>query len=62
MCATVLVGACLGTPTGVRAENGEVDLLLVPAADVSRSVDHKKFQLQRDGYATAVSDTAVIRP
>jgi hypothetical protein len=61
MAATALVGACLGAPAGVRAENGEVDLLLVLAADVSRSVDHKKFQLQRDGYATAISDTGVIR-
>ena len=28
-----------------------VDLLLVLAADVSRSVDSQKFQLQREGYA-----------
>ena len=32
-----------------------VDLLLVLAADVSRSVDGPKFQLQRDGYAAAFS-------
>jgi len=37
-----------------------VDLLLVLAADVSRSVDAAKFQLQRDGYAAAVSDPRVI--
>ena len=37
-----------------------VDLLLVLASDVSRSVDHPKFLLQRDGYAAAVSDPHVI--
>src|SRR5689334_9741847 len=29
------------------------DLLLVLASDVSRSVDHPKFILQREGYAAA---------
>ncbi len=43
------------------ARAGEpVDLLLVLAADVSRSVDQPKFQLQRDGYAAAVSDPRVL--
>lgn len=37
-----------------------VDLLLVLAADVSRSVDAQKFQLQRDGYAAALSDPRVL--
>jgi hypothetical protein len=32
----------------------------VLAADVSRSVDATKFQLQREGYATAISDPRVI--
>ncbi len=30
------------------------------AADVSRSIDAAKFQLQRDGYAAAVSDPRVL--
>jgi hypothetical protein len=38
----------------------QVDLLLVLAADVSRSVDHQKFDLQRQGYAAAVSNPQVI--
>ena len=38
----------------------QVDLLLVLAADVSRSVDHTKFQLQREGYAAAISDKRVL--
>lgn len=37
-----------------------VDLLLVLAADVSRSVDSQKFALQREGYATALSDPRVL--
>jgi Protein of unknown function (DUF1194) len=37
-----------------------VDLLLVLAADVSRSVDSAKFQLQRDGYAAAISNPRVL--
>lgn len=37
-----------------------VDLLLVFAADVSRSIDHPKFQLQREGYAAAISDARVL--
>ncbi|MDQ2081415.1 DUF1194 domain-containing protein [Xanthobacteraceae bacterium Astr-EGSB] len=44
-----------------RASAAEaVDLLLVLAADVSRSVDAKKFQLQREGYAAAVTDPRVL--
>ena len=38
----------------------QVDLLLVLASDVSRSVDSTKFQLQRDGYAAAFSDARVL--
>lgn len=37
-----------------------VDLLLVLAADVSRSVDGDKFKLQREGYAAAVADVHVL--
>jgi Protein of unknown function (DUF1194) len=43
---------------GFAAE--EVDLLLVLASDVSRSVDHPKFLLQREGYAAAISDPHVL--
>ena len=37
-----------------------VDVLLILAADVSRSVDSRKFQLQREGYAAAMADPRVI--
>jgi hypothetical protein len=45
-------------PTARAAE--PVDLLLVLAADVSRSLDHAKFQMQREGYAAAFSDRRVV--
>ena len=38
-----------------------VDLLLVLAADVSRSVDSQKFQLQREGYAAAMANPITSR-
>src|ERR1700751_3364477 len=47
-----------GTPTARAAE--PVDLLLVLAADVSRSIDAPKFKLQRDGYAAALTDRRVL--
>jgi len=46
-------------PAAARAAE-DVDLLLVLASDVSRSVDHQKFMLQREGYAAAVSDPQVL--
>ncbi|MFZ0460146.1 MAG: DUF1194 domain-containing protein [Rhodoplanes sp.] len=39
----------------------EVDLLLALAADVSRSVDQQKFNLQRKGYAAAITNPRVIQ-
>jgi hypothetical protein len=36
-------------------------MLLVLAADVSRSVDDTKFQLQRQGYADALTNPEVLR-
>lgn len=38
----------------------EVDLLLVLAVDVSRSVDAQKFKLQREGYASALTNPRVV--
>lgn len=55
-----MAGVLLAAP-GARAQTTEVDLLLVLAADVSRSVDERKFRLQRGGYAAAISDPAVVR-
>src|SRR5215831_11667852 len=48
----------IGTAVVDAAE--QVDLLLALASDVSRSVDHPKFLLQREGYAAAISDAHVL--
>src|SRR5260370_16378412 len=57
--ALALAAAILIAP-GLAQAAEQVDLLLVLAADVSRSVDHPKFLLQREGYAAAISDPQVI--
>ena len=54
----ILAGVAAVPAAAVAAE--QVDLLLVLAADVSRSVDNAKFQLQREGYAAAISDPRVL--
>jgi len=56
LCLIALIVA--GIPPARAAE--EVDLLLVLSSDVSRSVDARKFQLQREGYAAALSNPRVI--
>ena len=38
----------------------QVDLLLVLAADISRSLDTAKFKLQREGYAAALTNPKVV--
>ena len=54
----ILTGVAAVPAAAAAAE--QVDLLLVLAADVSRSVDNAKFQLQREGYAAAISDRRVL--
>jgi Protein of unknown function (DUF1194) len=53
-----MVGAGFCVPVA-RAET--VDMLLVLAADVSRSIDEAEFDLQRKGYAKAITDPQVLR-
>ncbi len=52
-----IAGVVVAPP--VRAAE-PVDLLLVLASDVSRSVDSRKFQLQREGYAAAIGNPQVL--
>ena len=56
--ALIFTAGVLVPATALAA--ADVDLLLVLAADVSRSIDTTKFQLQRDGYAAAISDPRVL--
>ncbi len=55
---TLFAALILFGPAARAAE--QVDLLLVLASDVSRSVDTRKFELQRQGYAAALSNPRVI--
>ena len=57
-CLSLLLCAVL-LPRAATAET--VDLQLVRAADVSRSVDDDEFRLQRQGYGNAFRDPRVIR-
>jgi hypothetical protein len=56
----LILAAAAAFPAAAALAAEQVDLLLVLAADVSRSVDNGKFQLQREGYAAAVSDPHVL--
>src|SRR5258708_25267866 len=64
--ATMRILRCLALSALIVAQipsaraNEDVDLLLVLAVDVSRSIDQAKFMLQRDGYAAAVSSRGVL--
>jgi Protein of unknown function (DUF1194) len=53
-----VLAAIMFVSPAIAAE--QVDLLLVLASDVSRSVDAAKFKLQRDGYVAAISNPRVI--
>src|SRR5215471_16217267 len=56
--SAVLLLALLAFGGGVAAQT--TDLLLVLAADVSRSIDESEFGLQRKGYSAAVTDPRVL--
>jgi hypothetical protein len=60
-CTLALLALILAQiPLAPLARAQDVDLLLVLAVDVSRSIDQPKFMLQRDGYAAAVSNRNVL--
>jgi hypothetical protein len=56
--AALMVLTLLASSGGAAAQS--TDLLLVLAADVSRSIDEGEFDLQRKGYAAALSDPRVL--
>jgi len=51
---------CLFAPAGAAAQGADVDLELVLAVDVSRSMDFEEQRLQRDGYVAAFRHPEVI--
>jgi hypothetical protein len=56
----LMIVAVLGIAPMPAPAAEPVDLLLVLSADVSRSVDATKFQLQRNGYAAAITNPRVL--
>jgi len=58
--AAAVSGGLAAPQRRVRAQDQAVDVLLVLAVDVSRSIDEDEARLQREGYRVAVSDPAVV--
>ena len=63
--ALLAAGGAWALPTGGAAgpgdaDAGAVDLALVLAVDVSRSIDDEEAQLQREGYQNAMRDRRVV--
>jgi len=52
--------AVLLVSIGTAAKAEPVDIQLALIADVSRSVDNEEFRLQREGFATALTDPRVL--
>lgn len=50
----------LAASRAARANEEPVDVLLVLAVDVSRSIDEDEAKLQREGFRTAMSDPRVV--
>jgi len=61
--AAALLLSCFAAlaANGARAQGTAVDVALVLAADVSRSIDDGEFKLQRQGYAAAITSPRVLR-
>jgi hypothetical protein len=61
-CAAILAPAFAGIAlVGAPAQASDaVDVALVLAADVSRSINEEEFRLQRRGYATAITSSRLL--
>lgn len=58
---SILIAAAMWTVPATPSGATEVDLELVLAVDISRSMDAQERRLQRDGYVTAFRHPEVIR-
>src|SRR6201999_331449 len=58
--ACLLIVASVAPPTPARAAEVEVDLQLVLAVDASGSVNQRRFELQKRGYAPAFRNPRVL--
>ncbi len=59
--ASVAIALSALLPGGPARAAEPVDLALVLAVDVSRSIDDQEFQLQRQGYAAALTNPRVLQ-
>ena len=57
--ASLMLAAGIFGGGAARAETVDVEIVL--AADVSRSIDDEEFKLQRQGYAAAIISPQVLR-
>ena len=53
-------GAALALPAAIARAEEPVDVALILAVDVSRSIDEDEARLQREGYRGAVTDPRVV--
>jgi len=58
--AALLLAPLFATPSPTSAQDAPVDLELVLAVDVSRSMDATEQRIQRDGYVAAIKHPEVI--
>jgi len=57
----ILLMAWTGLSSTIAAAERQVDLQLILAVDASGSVDARRFELQRRGYAEALADPRVLQ-
>jgi len=60
LCVSLLAGLPMMAAGAAAAADAPVDLELVLAVDVSRSMDYEELQVQRDGYVAAFRNSEVI--
>jgi hypothetical protein len=61
LAAVLLIASCALGAGPARAQPPAVDVALVLAADVSRSIDEGEFKLQREGYASAIMNPRILK-
>src|SRR6185437_1804150 len=59
--AVAVLAAATMLPARATAQTQTVDVAISLAADVSRSIDDEEFELQRKGYAAAVTSTQFVQ-
>jgi hypothetical protein len=61
LAAAAVLAAVAALPGCAAAQAQTVDVAISLAADVSRSIDDEEFELQRKGYATAVTNPQFVQ-